>query len=284
MRRRSPSPVSRGVAIPVAILIAVVVRTSHASVASSMVDGDAATRGITGRIVVESEHGHVRGRPDLDLDSSILVRVASRTRADDGRSITELEFIGVDAGVFDLRESLVFEDGGSIERMPPLMIEIVSNLAIDAPSDVFLAEAPPASIVGGYQRLLVLVGAAWLLVPLLVVLRRWFRRSQPPPVVPSPPTVFDRLEPLIRHAVDRDLTVDERGRLELLLHAHWRARLGLADDPVEAVRRIREDPEAGRLLRRVESWLHAPDGRTPSAKELGELLAPYREPVPEASR
>ena len=27
------------------------------------------TRGITGRIVVESEHGHVRGRPDQDLDS-----------------------------------------------------------------------------------------------------------------------------------------------------------------------------------------------------------------------
>ena len=31
------------------------------------------------------------------------------------------------------------------------MIEIVSNLSADAPSDVFLAEAPPASIGGGYR-------------------------------------------------------------------------------------------------------------------------------------
>ena len=41
----------------------------------------AVTRGITGRIVVESEHGFVRGRPDLDLESPILVRVA-KSRSD----------------------------------------------------------------------------------------------------------------------------------------------------------------------------------------------------------
>ena len=257
--------------------------TSTVAAEYQAANGEAATRGITGRIVVESEHGHVRGRPDLDLDSSILVRVADRNRTDDGRSITELEYIGVDAGVFDLRDSIVFDDGGSIDRMPPLTIEIVSNLATDAPSDVFLAEAPPASIVGGYRKLLVVVAVVWILVPVAVMIRRRLRRPPPPPVAPTPPTVFDRLEPLVRRAVDRELTIEERGRLELLLFAHWSGRLGLADDPVEAVRRIRTDPEAGRLLRRVESWLHAPGGRTPSATELGELLAPYRETMPGAT-
>ena len=265
------------------LLVASAFTTPNAAAASPAVDGEAATRGITGRIVVESEHGHVRGRPDLDLDSSILVRVAARDRTADGRSVTELEFIGVDAGVFDLRESLVFDDGGSIDRMPPLTIEIVSNLATDAPSDVFLAEAPPASIVGGYRKLLVVVAVVWILVPVAVAIRRRLRRPPPSPVAPAPPTVLDRLEPLVRRAVDRELTVDERGRLEMLLHAYWRKRLGLADDPVVAVRAIRTDPEAGRLLRRVESWLHAPGGRTPSAAELGELLAPYRESMPEAA-
>lgn len=276
-RRSCPTP-HRGFSMLMGFLL-----MSAAAAGSSTLDGDPATRGITGRIVIESEHGHVRGRPDLDLDSSILVRVADRDRADDGRSITELEFIGLDAGVFDLRESLVFDDGGSIDRIPPLMIEIVSNLATDAPSDVFLAEAPPASIVGGYRRLLLVVAVIWILVPVAVVIHRWLRRPPPPPIVAPSPTVLDRLEPLVRRAVDRELTVEERGRLELLLHAHWRGRLGLADDPVEAVRRIRTDPEAGRLLRRVEAWLHAPGGRTPSAAELGELLAPYREPVREAA-
>ena len=283
MTRRSQARWHRDGTTPALLVLAVVFAMSTASSASPSSDGEPATRGITGRIVVESEHGHVRGRPDLDLDSSILVRVADRDRADDGRAITELEFIGVDAGVFDLRESLVFDDGGSIDRMPPLTIEIVSNLATDAPSDVFLAEAPPASIVGGYRKLLVVVAVVWILVPIAVAIRRWLRRPPPPPVAPDPPTVFDRLEPLVRRAVDRELTIDERGRLELLLHAHWRSRLGLADDPVDAVRRIRTDPEAGRLLRRVESWLHAPDGRTPSAAELGELLAPYRDSTPGAT-
>ena len=283
MNRRPCMPRRRGLMPVLPLLVASAFTTPNTATASPAVDGEPATRGITGRIVVESEHGHVRGRPDLDLDSSILVRVADRDRADDGRAITELEFIGVDAGVFDLRESLVFDDGGSIDRMPPLTIEIVSNLATDAPSDVFLAEAPPASIVGGYRKLLVVVAVVWILVPIAVAIRRWLRRPPPPPVAPDPPTVFDRLEPLVRRAVDRELTVEERGRLELLLHAHWRGRLGLADDPVDAVRRIRTDPEAGRLLRRVESWLHAPDGRTPSAAELGELLAPYRDSMPGAT-
>lgn len=283
MSRRSSMPWPRAVATSLSIVLAWAFKTSTAAAEIQATNGEAATRGITGRIVVESEHGHVRGRPDLDLDSSILVRVADRDRTDDGRSITELEYIGVDAGVFDLRESIVFDDGGSIDRMPPLTIEIVSNLATDAPSDVFLAEAPPASIVGGYRKLLVVVAVVWILVPVAVMIRRRLRRPPPPPVAPTPPTVFDRLEPLVRRAVDRELTIEERGRLELLLFAHWSGRLGLADDPVEAVRRIRTDPEAGRLLRRVESWLHAPGGRTPSATELGELLAPYRETMPGAT-
>lgn len=247
------------------------------------VGGEVATRGITGRVIVESEHGYVRGRPDLDLESSILVRVARRDRSDAGRAITELEFIGVDVGVFDLRGSLVFDDGGSIDRLGPLPVEIVSNLASDAPSDVFLAEAPPATIAGGYRSLLVGVGVAWLLVPVVVWIRRRLHRPPAPPAPVVPPTLRDRIEPLVRLAADRELTVDERGRLELLLIAHWRERLGLDGDPALAVGAIRTDPEAGRLLRRIETWLHAPDGRRPSVAEIDELLAPDHESAREAA-
>ena len=48
-----------------------------AEAAFEPVDEVTVTRGITGRILVESEHGFVRGRPDLDLESPILVRVAN---------------------------------------------------------------------------------------------------------------------------------------------------------------------------------------------------------------
>ena len=69
--------------------------------------------------------------------------------------------------------------------------------------------------------------------------------------------------------------------MELLLLAYWRQRLGLESDPVRAVGAIRADPEAGRLLRGIEAWLHAPAGRGPSAEEIGELLAPYGDAGPD---
>ena len=43
----------------------------------------------------------------------------SRTSASDptGDTFSELEFIGTDVGEFDLRDVLVFDDGGPIDRM-----------------------------------------------------------------------------------------------------------------------------------------------------------------------
>ncbi|MDG2022065.1 MAG: hypothetical protein P8J59_08965 [Phycisphaerales bacterium] len=241
------------------------------------------TRGITGRILVESEHGFVRGRPDLDLESPILVRVAKVRVGSEGEHLSELEFIGTDVGEFDLRSVLVFDDGGPIDRIGPQMIEVISNLSADAPSDVFLAEAPPASIGGGYRSILWAIGAAWLLVPVVVVIGRSLRRPPPPTEVIPPPTIAEKIAPLVELAATRELTVPEQGRLELLLYAHWQARLGLGPDRVDAVAVLRRHDVAGRLLRAIESWLHAPRRTPPSRQEITELLAPYLTPVSEGN-
>ncbi len=45
----------------------------------------------------------------------------------------------------------------------------------------------------------------------------------------------------------------------------------------EVVMRLRRDVEAGRLLRAVESWLHAHTSPTaPAEGEVASLLEPYR--------
>lgn len=239
------------------------------------------TRGITGRILVESEHGFVRGRPDLDLESPILVRVANVRVGPEGEHLSELEFIGTDVGEFDLRNVLVFEDGGPIDRIGPQMIEIVSNLSADAPSDVFLAEAPPASIGSGYRGILWAIGVAWLLVPVVVVIKRSLRRPPPPIEVIPPPTIADKIAPLVELAATRELSVPEQGRLELLLYAYWQDRLGLGPDRIDAVAELRRHDVAGKLLRAVESWLHAPRRTPPSRQEITELLSPYLRPETE---
>ena len=98
-----------------------------------------ATRGITGQVRVLSASGLLRGRPDLDLESPLLVRLADYERLEDGRFACDLEFIGTEVGIFDLREVLVFENGTDIATIPPVSIEVVSNLAVDAPTDLVLA-------------------------------------------------------------------------------------------------------------------------------------------------
>ena len=50
-----------------------------------------ATRGITGQVTVQVEDGMLRGRPDLDLDSPLLVRVAAIRVQPDGGHQFDLE-------------------------------------------------------------------------------------------------------------------------------------------------------------------------------------------------
>ena len=246
---------------------------------SCVLQGDpvaSATRGITGKVRIESDASVIRGRPDLDRNSPLLVRLARVEPMSDGGIACELEFIGVNVGVFDLREVLVFEDGSSIDALDPIPIEIVSNLERDAPTDLALAAPPATTLGGGYTATLVAIGIAWVLVPVIVLLRRLLKHE--PPVEPAPrgPTLAEKLAPLVESAANRDLSIAEQGRLELLLYAHWQDRLGLVRDRPGAVEYLRNHEVAGRLLRSVERWLHEPRAHPPSRSEINALLEPYR--------
>ena len=238
-----------------------------------------ATRGITGQVRIISDGGPLRGRPDLDLQSPLLVRLAGYEQLADGRFACDLEFIGTEIGVFDLRDVLVFDRGGSPASLEPIPIEIVSNLAVDAPTDLVLATPPGNTLEGGYTVGLVVIAGLWLLAPLLVLAARLGRpRIEPVPEEPEE-TLAERIAPLVDAAASRSLSITEQGRLELLLYAHWQERLQLQADLPQAVAHLRTDREAGRLLRAVERWLHDPKSPEPTPEEIAELLEPYRTPA-----
>lgn len=239
-----------------------------------------ATRGITGSVVLNAEGPRLRPRSDLDLDSPLLVRVVE-ARDVDGQTGYQLEFIGVEEGVFDLRDVLENPDGSRPDRLPPIMVEIISNLEENAATDVFVSQNPGATLSGGYRTFLVVLGIGWLCVPLAVVIRRLQRR----PVVDESSkvpeiTLADQLRPLVMTASERGLSVAERGRLELLLFGHWQELADLQGLPrSSAVARLRNDEHAGPLLRAIEGWLHHPratqdSGATP--EDIDRLLEPYR--------
>jgi hypothetical protein len=185
----------------------------------------------------------------------------------------DLEWAGFEEGRFDLTDYLVRKDGSSTEGLPEVAVEVTSVL----PGDMFEpSELSPerGGSLGGYTRLQLAVGAAWLLglVAILFVGRKRKPVSAP---LAAPPTLADRLRPLVDRVTAGAAAEHEKAELERLLVAFWRARLGLGDKNVaDAVMAIRADERAGALLRHVEAWLHAP--QPPADVDLGALLAPYR--------
>jgi hypothetical protein len=185
-------------------------------------------------------------------------------------------------GRYDLRTNLVRLDGSTLTNLPPLPVE-VAPLLPDS-HDGLLVEAPrsPLGRLGGYRALLTAAAIVWavLLVPLVWRRRRTVAAEAAPA---AEPTLADRLRPLVEEAAAGRLSSDGQARLERMLLNYWRDRLGLgALDMAEGLRRLRQHPEAGALLRALEGWLHRPPGAA-GAIDVAQVLEPYRNlPAPPA--
>lgn len=212
--------------------------------------------------------------PARPADPLVLRLVAASPHGDAWRY--DLEWYGLEPGVHDLRDALRREDGGSLDDLPPLPVEVTSVLP---PGQVLPADPEPAGApdVGGYRALLIAAGVLWLagLVWMVLSARRRRAAAADAALAERPRTLADRLRPLVARALAGDLSRAERASLELSLMTLWRQRLGLTDDAADAVARLREHPEAGPLLVALEDWLHRPD--RPDDVDLSALLRPYRD-------
>lgn len=227
--------------------------------------------GIEGRLEVEVS-APLRPRAVLEGDE-VLLRVVAQRALPNGNHTCELAFLAERPGELDLVEFL--EDPPA--ELAELPVRVDSILPPDHAGDPFAgasARLPRYEKRGPWR--FVLLGL-WAIPP-LVWFVRWLRRPRPVAVVPpAPPTVAERLEPLLRLASTGGLDDAGKARLDRLMLEIWSRELGLVDvPPVEAIARIRRDPRAGRVLTEVERWLHS--GRAPGADDarVAELLEPYR--------
>lgn len=237
------------------------------------------TRGITGSVTVVSTGQRIQPRSDLDLDSPILVRIAAERVLEDGAFEYDIEYIGAREGHFDLRDAFEGADGSALLEgaLPPVPIEVRSNLEADATTDVFVSSNPGFELSGGYRIALTVLGICWVLIPIVIVARRTKPTVEPAAPEPIPLTLADQLRPLVEAASSRTLSTDERGRLELLLYGFWSEALGLDEtNRAAAVIALRQDEKAGVLLRAVEFWLHGRDAPDVTPSEITALLEPYR--------
>jgi hypothetical protein len=206
------------------------------------------------------------------MGSQIVVRVV-KTWPHGEHLRYDLEWVGFVEGSYDLTKYLVHKDGSPMDGLPAIMVKVESLLPAESfePSDI---DPTAAARLDGYSALQVVVGALWG-IGLLAILFVGRKRAVKVPPPSPPPTLADRLRPIVEEVASGAADNAKKAELERLLVAFWRARLDLGSvRAVDAIMTIRNHEEAGVLLRQVEAWLHAPE--PPKSMDVAGLLRPYR--------
>lgn len=235
-----------------------------------------AERGITGTFAFQYEGPALRAKSLRDADTPLIVRI----QRNESPTQYSVRFIGNVPGQFDLRDWLEHADGSPLQSAQPMIVSIVSTLPNDPRSDLFEVDRFQPGFSGGYRLALVLIGMAWLGVPIVVIVSRILTRPkavQAKSVVPAL-SLADQLRPLVETAALGQLSTNDKARLELLLLRYWRQEANLPHaDMAVAITKLRTHSQAGPILTAVERWLHAEDlARPESVQDVLRLLEPFR--------
>ena len=237
----------------------------------------APTVGMEGHVQIMMPGTLLEARP-VEPKARLLLRVAE-ARPHGTLFDYDLRYIGFVPGKYDLRDYLVRKDGSSTNDLPKIPVEVAGVLSNPHRGELVAQEVRALPFLGGYKKTLIAVTVAWAS---LFIFMWWKGRkpktAEPVKIAAGPPTLAERLRPLVARAAEGTLSKDELAHLERLLLSHWRERLGLREESMaEAVQQLRRHPEAGALLRELENWLHRRPG---SVKvDVNTLLAPYRQTV-----
>lgn len=233
------------------------------------------TVGMTGRINQLVLAGSELTPKPLALEDPVVVRIAS-VQPHGELLRYDMEYWGMEEGTFDLRDFLVRNDGSSVGDLPPMTVRVNSVMVVE---NGHLTELTDTQVpwIGGY-RLLVGLGLVLWVIGSIAIFTFWRKPKSVPGEsfdTGSPETWADRLRPLLERSRDGDLSPSEQATTERLLVAFWRDKLALNDlSAPEALEKIKQDPEAGKLLLQLEQWLHSP---TPDRHvDLPKLLEPYQ--------
>jgi hypothetical protein len=218
-------------------------------------------------------------KPDPEGRSPVVVRMTAVRPHGTAGFRYDFSWFAYEAGPHDLSQYLERIDGSPLGAMPAIGVEAVAVLPPGPPQTLPEFQAPLPKL-GGYRTALVVGGCLWLAG--WVALFVWRRPRSSTAAASAPDATLplaDRLRFLLENARTGSLDADGRAQLERLVLGFWRERLHLTNLPVpEAVHRLRNHPEAGGLLREVESWLHSGKS-TASETSMAALLLPYLPPV-----
>jgi hypothetical protein len=227
-------------------------------------------RGIAHDVSIHCSQCELVARP-LDPRTAPLM-ISVRRLTGDEWSVTYAGFV---PGTFDLTDFLVCADGRRPTDLSPLpvLFETVgsSGLQLDTAAPV----ASPIRRVPAWPWWT--AALAWLLLPAILWSVRRLRLRTPKPIETLDFPTRDSLESLLTTLQQRDLSIDERARLELMVLDHVvRRHQTVRIDPFRENLYLfaRRDPHAADVLDALEAWLHRP---VPSELDAARLRAGLRD-------
>jgi hypothetical protein len=256
-------------------LALVAISTSFAFAESSRVE---TTVGVEGVYFLRDAGEPIVARHVGD-DSAILLRIADAQRDGDA-TIYEVRYIGNYAGEFDLRDYLQRASGDALTNVAAANVHVASVLPNDHSGELLPLRGAGLPWPWPYRVLAAIAAIAWLAPAAIFAVLRWRKKNAlAPAILADVPSLADRLRPLVAAAIAGRSSPEQLAQLERMLLGFWRTKLGLDNLPAnEALEKLREHPEAGRLLRSLDAWLHEPPGRR--EVDVSALLAPYQYSAP----
>ena len=213
----------------------------------------------------------LRARPIEDDMTPLIVRIINVfAHGSDWRY--NIEFVGLNPGTYALRDYLETVDGSPVTMSDALKIDILSGFESEGqidPNELTPTELPR---VGGYELIKNIVIALWILVFAWLLFGGRKKRKLLAEQA-RPRTLADYLKPRLEAALAGQLNQSQYAELERMLTSFWRQRLKLESVPVdEAIVQMKQDEQAGPLLRTLERSMHDPSFREQT--NLAELLRP----------
>ena len=216
------------------------------------------------------------GKP-IDDREPVVVRVTDAIAHGDGFRY-RLEYQGMEPGNFDLTQWLVRKDGQPSTDLPSIPVQIRSLLPPGQikPNELQVGWLPR---MGGYKVLVIVLAVLWTLGLLgLIFLGR--KRKPDELAEEAPTTLAAMLKQRIQTACDNTAGSKELAELERMLVAFWQKKLNLeSESPHQAIVKVRQHPDSGGLMRKLETWIHQPktNGADDQDVDWETLLAPYRD-------
>lgn len=216
----------------------------------------------------------LRVKPDPEGRSPVVVRIVATYPHGTAGFRYHLSWFAYEPGTHNLADFLERADGTPAAGLPAVAVQAESLLPPGPPG--MLADfAAPVPRMGGYRTALIVGGGVWVAGLIGLVCWRRQRATATTAAAAAELPLTDRLRALVDQARIGTLDADGKARLERLVLGFWREKLQLTNLPIpDAIRSLRDHPEAGGLLRQVEEWLHS--GRSSSQEsDMAALLAPY---------